>query len=463
MLKNISPFKHQIEAVEDFSKTWSRALFWDVGTGKTLAALMCFDYAMHRAISDRLLVIAPISLIDNAWGEDIKKFTDLSYTNLNKKKLPNDKICIVNIESFISKSRLPQIIDWCRGGKTMCVIDESQKIKSYSTKSAKTVLAVKKIFTSKLILSGTPAPNDESEYWPQMSFLSSDIFPENFFAFRHRYFALTRGNFTLPPGGLSKSELGSLMKKGFKYRLLSTKKESFFSGMAPHVSWIKKEDVLDLPDQIDETRTVILGAEQRKAYNEMKYKLITEIQGQDVVASVALAKLTRLRQIVSGFSKSDDGNIVVLKENPKLSELLDCLDDIGDHQVMIFAEYHKEIDDIKSVLKEKAGILDGRTEDKNAVISAFKDRSIQYLIAHPLSGGVGLSFNECDYMVFYSLSYSSENYIQARGRIHRANKKNNATYIHLIAENTIDEIILKCVRDKRDKMEIIKEFLGERN
>lgn len=457
---NVRPFKHQIQSVEDFIKSdYSHALFWDVGVGKTLAALMCFDYARHIKKAEQLLVLAPVSLIDNAWGDDVRKFTNLSYSNLNKGKIIDTPICIVNLESFISKRKLPYILDWCKSRPTMCVIDESSRIKSHKAKCSTTVLDARTIFTASLVLSGTPAPNDESEYWTQMCFLSDNIFPANFFAFRHRYFTLSRGSFAMQSKGLSKKELGQLMKKGFKYKLLPSKRESFFGKMSPYVSWIKKDDVLDLPDQIDEVRTVELGPEQRKKYNQMKYKLVTEMQGEDVVAQVALAKLTRLRQIVSGFSKSDEGNIVVLKENPKLSELKASLEDIGPHQVMIFAEYHKEIDDIKSMLGSAAGVLDGRTDDKTDVIQKFKNNDIQYLICHPLSGGVGLSFNDCDYSIFYSMSYSSENYLQCRGRIMRANKKNNATYIHLIASGTIDEIILNCVRDKRDKMEIIREFL----
>lgn len=456
----IHPFKHQVESVESFINSGFRhALFWDVGTGKTLAALMCYDYALHIGKAKQLLVMAPLSLVENAWGDDIRKFTDLDYTNLHKKSKIDSSVAIINLESFITKKKFDVIREWVLSAPTMCVIDESQRIRSYKAKCAKAVLSLRHFFSSSLILSGTPAPNDESEYWTQMSFLSDDIFPQNFFGFRHRFFTLTRGDFVMQSHGLSKKELGSLMKRGFKYRLLENRRAEFFGKMTPYVSWIKKEDVLDLPDQIDEVRTIELGPDQRKAYNQMKYQLITEIQGQDVVATVALAKLTRLRQIISGFSKSDTGDIVCLKENPKLRELESTLQEIGNHQVMIYAEYHKEIDDIKKLLGEKSSVLDGRTDDKNEVIRLFKEGEIQYLICHPLSGGVGLSFNGCDYMVFYSMSYSSENYIQARGRIMRALKKNNATYIHLIAENTLDEVIFKVVKEKRDKMDIIKEFL----
>ena len=456
----VDPFNHQKTAVDKFSaNNYRQALFWDVGCGKTLAALMCFRHAVNLEIVKQLLVLSPISLIENAWGEDIKKFTDFEYTNFHKSKTIDNDIALINLESFISKKKYDYIKDWIHKKPTMCVIDESSKIKNYRAKCTKSVLSLKKAFCASLVLSGTPAPNDESEYWPQMVFLSDDIFPTNFFAFRHRYFTLTRGGFTLNSKGLRKSELGSLLKKGFKYKLIPQKEKFFFSCMAKHVDRVKKEDVLDLPDQLDEVRSIILGTEQRKAYNQMKTRLITEIQGENVVATIALAKLTRLRQIISGFSKSDTGKIVELKENPKLKELKDLLAEIGKHQVMICAEYHKEIDDIKGLVGDNAVVLDGRTSDKDEAIQLFKDNKVQYLIFHPLSGGVGLSFNACDYMIFYSLSYSSENYIQSRGRIHRPNKKNNATYIHLIAENSIDEIIFKCLHEKRDKMAIIEEFL----
>jgi len=63
---------------------------------------------------------------------------------------------------------------------------------------------------------------------------------------------------------------------------------------------------------------------------------------------------------------------------------------------------------------------------------------------------MGITLTAASTMVFYSLDYSMSNYEQARARIHRVGQKNACTYIHIIAKATIDEKILKALRDKSD-------------
>ena len=53
-------------------------------------------------------------------------------------------------------------------------------------------------------------------------------------------------------------------------------------------------------------------------------------------------------------------------------------------------------------------------------------------------------------MVFYNNLYDLEVRLQAEDRAHRIGQKNNVTYIDLVTENTVEEKILKALRDKLD-------------
>jgi len=66
------------------------------------------------------------------------------------------------------------------------------------------------------------------------------------------------------------------------------------------------------------------------------------------------------------------------------------------------------------------------------------------------TAALGITLTAASTMVFYSLDYSMSNYEQARARIHRVGQKNACTYIHLVAKSTIDEKVLKALRDKSD-------------
>lgn len=453
-------FTHQKDAINRFLNTGVHAFYHDVGVGKTLSALKCYERMKERGAC-KLLVICPLSLIESSWADDITKFTNFKYVNWNKSnQYIESDVHLINPESAITSKKL-KFINWLADKhNTICVVDESQKLKGYKSKITRTCLNFRNKFQSKIVMSATPAPNDESEYWGQMAFLNDNIFGANFFRFRYYFFNLQRGNFSMPIQGLRSTDTHALIKKGFRFKLREDKREEFYERMDRYVHFVRKEDVFDLPEQVDVIRYVYLPPELKKIYRDMERKLKTELQGQDVVALNALSKLTRLRQIISGFSKSDTGDIVKHKESPKLTELKNVLDEIGDKQVMIFAEYHEEIDDIARMLKDKRfSILDGRTKDKDDAIKSFQNKSSQYLVANPKSGGVGLSFNDVDYCIFYSLSYSSENYYQCRGRIHRANKQNKATYIHLLAHGTLDQLIMGVVKEKKKQMDLVEEFL----
>src|SRR3990172_5939562 len=68
-------FKHQADAVSFVAaRGGSGCLFHDPGLGKTRTALEIFKAARIKEPSLRLLVIAPLSLLEAAWRNDAEKF-----------------------------------------------------------------------------------------------------------------------------------------------------------------------------------------------------------------------------------------------------------------------------------------------------------------------------------------------------------------------------------------------------
>jgi SNF2 family DNA or RNA helicase len=455
-------YKHQIESIKRALRTdGNHALFQDVGIGKTITALMIYRNLRDRTPNLKMIVVCPKRLINTTWKDEIAK-TPYKWLAIREIKqgraIPDVDIFIINYESLISAKQLELTNKILNTHPCMVTLDESSRMRCERSKTSKTLLALRDKIKHRLIMTATPAPNDEAEYWAQIAFVDPTIFPDNFFKFRYKYFNLMRGGYEVNmEGGLSRSELSGLIKKGFRFTLKNALRQEFYEKIKQIAYFVKKEDVLDLPEQMDEYAEVELTDSQRRMYNDMKYRLITEINEKNIVAQTALTKLMRLRQICSGFSRSDEGTSE-RTDNPKLRILEETLDELGKHQVMIFCQFHEEIQDVKKLLGDKAATLYSETEDQDESVKGFQEAKYQYLIAHPRSGGVGLSFNNCDYMVFYGLSYSFEEYYQSRGRIHRAGKKNKATYIHLIAKDTIEELVLKVVQRKGDAYELVREF-----
>ena len=68
---------------------------------------------------------------------------------------------------------------------------------------------------------------------------------------------------------------------------------------------VKRDDCLDLPPLLKKKIFVEMGAEQKKAYEEMKKHFITWLKTEATTADLAITKALRLQQIVSGFAKTE--------------------------------------------------------------------------------------------------------------------------------------------------------------
>jgi len=458
-------FDHQKAGVEFIlNRQGLGALAWEVGCGKTIGGLKAYEELRKLNPGLKLLVVCPLSLIESAWGEDIKKFTTYTYTSLrNKNWRAGSDIYIINYESLISKKNKGLIRSITAPHDFIVILDESSKIKNHSSQTTKELLRLRDLFRYRLVMSGTMAPNNELEYWAQVIFIGDGILHHKFHAFKNHYFHLERNGAVMASGGfIDRESARKIYSQGWKHEITVAKRLDLMERIGKCCHFAKKKDCLDLPDQVHEIRSIEMGKDQRRIYKKMKNDLIVEIQNSDVVAQVALAKILKLREICSGFAIDDKDKIVSIGQNPKLRELNCLLEEIGDEQAIIWCEFIKEVVDVKGELQEKAVCLCGSTNDKDGSIEAFRSGKAQYLIAHPKSAAHGLTFVNCSVQIFYALSYSYENYIQCKGRTHRYGQVNKCVYVHLLMKDSIEEVMLGVLRRKGKAQEIVEEVLRGR-
>lgn len=455
-------YRHQLDALE-LAKCGNIALFHDCGTGKTLTALHIITHfkAMGQGPA---LVVCPLSIIEAAWIEDCKRFTpELTIVSLwhkpstHKRKnqlrtLAEDHdIYVANYETF--KSLYPHI---CAKGFGVVFVDESSKMKNPKSQITQALLSLagikcrsSKYKTDEIIpcrypLSGTPAPNKQSEYWAQVKFVTGPgykCFNDNFYAFRNRYFH------AIP--------LGMTGQKMFKFR--ESMLTEFMNAMNPVTHIVCKSDVLDLPLQVHQIRKIYLSSSERKAYDTLKRDMILRHGNDTVLAQTALTEIMKLRQLTSGFAYGEDGATVQVGKS-KLTELKALLDEIGNNQVIIWANFKAEIALLFKELVDCDALWSG-SHDRNKTIRDFQNGNTQYLIANPQSAAHGLTFTNCNYAIYYSLNYSYELQKQSQDRIHRIGQDNKCTYYYFIADNTIDEIVYKAVQQKSDLSRTVLSYL----
>ena len=456
-------YQHQRQAVKRATEG-NLALFHECGTGKTLTALKIIEHHKAKGCGPAL-VVCPLSIIEAAWMADAAEFSpELKVVSLwaktRQKRLEalnrDADIYIINFESFRGLFSEIQA-----KGFEVLIVDESSKMKSHSSQITRALLALAGVYSRgkgkrfgvnrpvahRYILTGTPAPNDRSEYWAQITFIApGEVFSDNFFAFRGRYF-------TAKPLGRTGISLWSFTDEKWLA-------DEFSERMAPVCDVVSKEDAVDLPEQVHEIRKVKLSQNEQAAYDRFRRDFVLRFADEEVLATTALTELMKARQLTSGFCYGREG--IHLLGKSKLKELKDLLDEIGNKSVIIWCNFQQEVELLLREIPDSVALWGG-TDDRQAVIKQFKAGSATRLIANPQSAAHGLTFVNAANAIYYSMTYSYELMKQSQDRIHRIGQNTKCTYHYLLADGTIDEVIYQAVQEKKDLSEAVLQYLKNGN
>ena len=219
-----------------------------------------------------------------------------------------------------------------------------------------------------------------------------------------------------------------------------------------------------MPDKIFIKREIQLSPDQRKLYEQMKQEALAILKGKKSTTVNTLTQLMRLQQITCGHFTADDGATQPIPNN-RITELMDVLEET-EGKAIIWAHYQYDITEIiKAVVKEygPGSIVDyyGLTpqDERQKNRNAFQNNpKVRFLVGTPQTGGYGLTVTAANTVIYYSNGYDLEKRLQSEDRAHRIGQKKNVTYVDIIAEDTVDEKIVKALRDK---INIASQVLGE--
>jgi SNF2 family DNA or RNA helicase len=241
--------------------------------------------------------------------------------------------------------------------------------------------------------------------------------------------------------------LGELSEKlqGFSYRVL-------------------KEDCLDLPPKNFIKRHISLTGDQRKIYEQMKKAAMAVLNGKITTTMTVLTQLMRLHQITCGHFTADDGSVQLIPNN-RIIELMNVLEET-EGKVIIWANYQRDVKHIIKAIIDKYGpgsVVDyyGLTpqEERQENIKKFQNNdNCKFIVGTTQTGGYGITLTEANTVVYFSNGYDLEKRLQSEDRAHRIGQNKTVTYVDLICEDTVDEKIVKALKDK---INIASEVLGE--
>jgi len=460
------PYAHQLEA------SWDKenfAYFMEMGTGKSKVLLDNAAILYDKGHINGLLLIAPKGVYKNWYDSEIpthlpdhieKKVVLWKTSDKSRKQMSllntlfetgtDLHILIMNVESFSKGAGLQFAQKFLSCHKAMIAIDESTTIKTPTSNRTKSILKLRQDAKYRRILTGSPVTKSPLDLFSQCLFLDPWLLNhQSYYTFKARY-AVTK-----------KIEVqGRRIEIVVGYRNLSELSEK----IKPFSKRILKEDCLDLPAKSFIKHTVELTKEQNKVYEQMKKEAIAFLDGKMQSTATVMTQLMRLHQITCGHFTADDGTI---KDLPcsRLTELMSILENI-EGKTIIWSHYTHDVKRIIEKIKEVYGdesVVDyfGETDQENRSknIKRFQtDDKCRFFVGTTHTGGYGITLTAGSTMIYFSNGYDLEKRQQSEARIDRIGQTKKMTYIDIMAQDTIDEQIVKALRNK---VNIANTIMGE--
>ncbi|MFK7799905.1 MAG: DEAD/DEAH box helicase [Aureispira sp.] len=404
----------------------------DMGLGKTIQALAVI---LKRGGNGPSLVVAPASVCRN-WIKEIQQFapslTTILFSESDRQQSIKDaspqQVIITTYGLLQTESELFSSCVF-----ETIVLDEAQAIKNSSAKRSQAAMKLNGKF--KIITTGTPIENHLGELWNLFRFINPGLLG-SLRAFRER--------FAIPiekdRNRATQLQLQHLIR--------------------PFILRRHKKDVLkELPAKTEIVLSVNLSSKEQAFYEALRQTAVESLEQEPEKAGGAqhlkvLAQIMRLRRACCNPKLVDSTIDLQSSKLILLGEIIDELISNG-HKALIFSQFVGHLKLIEAYVQQKKisyQYLDGQTPSakRQERIDAFQEGEGDLFLISLKAGGTGLNLTAADYVIHMDPWWNPAVEDQASDRAHRLGQKRPVTVYRLIAENTIEEKIIKLHEDKRD-------------
>lgn len=425
----------------------------DPGTGKTRGSLEAYKLRReHLQGVERLLVVAPLSILRTSWGDDIDEFTDFTYSIAHGSETKRRAAFTADTDIVLINHDGVKWVDDNRAitdGFTDLIIDEATAFKNRTAQRSKAMCRVASRFAHITSLTGTPNPNTITDLW-------------------HPVYIMDRGQ-----------RLGA---RFFEFRGQVCFPQQI-GPMPNHVKWVDKpgatdvvsellsdinirfrfEDCLDVPENITNYLYVDMPKPVMKAYKDMEEESVIATQDGYVSAVHAGSRVQKMLQILSGAVYDQTGAIHPIHNDRY--ELVMQLVQERDHSVVAFNWTHQK--EALCALADRMGVtygvIDGTVSAKRRaeVVDAYQAGTLQMVLCHPQSAGHGLTLTRGRATIWCSPTYNAEFFQQFNRRIYRAGQTKRTETICIAARNTAEIQVYEKLGEKLARMDDLLGLLTE--
>lgn len=413
-------WKHQQDLLDRNPSKW--LLAWSTGTGKTGTALM-----LSEKNCDTTLIVCPKTLKEN-WRREVVRWRGISPLVFNSKHPPaNFSIIRTNPIMIISKEEFRKFWDVLPGFDGI-IIDEAHSFAGINSQLSKTMRKYirKHLIDYTWLLTATPYLRNAWNIYVLGNLLGQMW---EYSAFRAKFF------YERYMGSRSFWEARPGME------------EDIAALVGVLGSAVKLEDCIDMPEATYLTEYFKPTKEQEAAT-----KKITE--------TLPIVRFTKLHQICGGALKGNEYEPTVLIESEKVDRVKELAEE--NEKMIISCRYLAEMEMLHDVLFESVRpfgrdifVMNGETKNKQELIDAYNASPKAILIVNAAcSEGWSAADAKTPFptslIVFYSYDFSLKNKVQMEGRVRRGDLPQRVTYLSLLIEGSIDEMVFAALERKMD-------------
>ena len=445
-----TPHDYQRRAIDKIMTTPAVGLFLEMGLGKTVVSLTAAERLIYDEFDvSRVLVIAPLKVAEDTWSREGSKWDHLKELKIAKILGPaRQRLAAAESEAdvyVINRENVVWLTQQFPAGRwrwDMVIIDELSSFKSNQAERFKAMRRVRPFIRRVVGLTGTPNPNGYMDLWAEIFLLDQgERLERTIGRYRELYFRPGKGN-----GYVT-----------YEWRLLPEADKLIQKKIADITVSMRAADYLELPEQVENEVKVALPASARENYRKMEREHLLELAGAEITAASAAAVMGKLLQLSGGAVYDDEGGFVEFHDE-KIKALKDIIDTAGGPVLVFYGFRHERARLLKALAKLKP-----RELETEADITDWNAGAIPVLLAHPASVGYGLNLQAGGHViVWYSLPWSLELYQQANARLHRQGQREVVVVNHLIADGTVDEQVIKSLRNKDVGQSALMAALKER-
>ncbi len=442
-------YPYQREGMLHLAFTERALLADEMGLGKTIQAIAACALLHRLGKAKRTLIVTPASL-KTEWEEQIQRFTSLEYQLVFGRR--HQRLAAYDAAPFFTLVNYEQMLADAldvnaRLQPDIVILDEAQRIKNWSTKTAQAVKRLQSRYA--FVLTGTPIENRIDELFSIVAFLDPAVFGPLFRFNREFYKFDDRG-------------------RPEEYRNLDRLHER----IRPLMLRRRKADVeTELPSRTDRTLFVELSGEQKATYEDH------EAQVARLVHTAKRRPLTqqeqeKLMRELAMMRMICDTNYILDAEDricPKLAEMETVLDECcadPEVKVIIFSEWERMLELARELCDQlglgyawHTGSVPQRR--RRAEIQMFKNDPACRIFLSTDSGGVGLNLQNASVVINCDLPWNPAKLEQRIARSWRKHQARNVTVINLVSRDTIEHRMLGTLQAKLGLSEGVLDQRGD--